>query len=220
MQFKTVKEFLAQTGKDAPLAAEEKLIKACRAGQPCILSETRPTSGTDANTLRAPLLRMLILGGTAECGLHERGVTVKGAWITGTLDLAYCTARGQTALDDCHFVEEPSFPSAKLNLLSLQRSHLPGLFAQGMEVSSSVFLRNLTATGTVAVNSAKIGGQLDCTGANLNGAGGKGAERPRGGNRAKHFSEQPDRHGHGRCERRQDRRAACMHRGHPERRRR
>ena len=63
MQFKSVKEFLTQTGKDAPTEAEEKLIAACRAGQECILSKTRPTSGTNANTLRAPLLRLLITGG-------------------------------------------------------------------------------------------------------------------------------------------------------------
>jgi len=171
MQFKTVEEFRAQTGKDKPSQAEEALIKACRAGEPCILSTTRPTSGTDANTIRARLLRLLILGGTTECGVHERGVTVVGAWVTDSLDLAYCTARGQTALDACHFFERTTFTSAKLNLLSLEGSHIPGLFAQGMEVSSSVFLRNLTATGTVDLNAAKIGGQLDCTRATLNGEG-------------------------------------------------
>ena len=63
MQFKTVEEFRAQTGKDAPTEAEVKLIAACRAGEPCILSKTRPTAGTNANTLRAPLLRLLITGG-------------------------------------------------------------------------------------------------------------------------------------------------------------
>ena len=43
MQFRTVEEFLAQTGKDAPTEAEEALIAACRAGEPCILSKTRPS---------------------------------------------------------------------------------------------------------------------------------------------------------------------------------
>lgn len=171
--FKTVNEFLALTGPDAPTTAERALIEACRAGEPCILSETRPTSGTDANTVRAPLLRLLILGGSPTCGLDERGVTLLGAWITGTLDLAYCTALGQTALNQCHFNQKPYFQEAELNLFSLRGSHLPGLFAQGMTVTGSVFLSNLTATGTVDVNSAKIGGQLAYDGASLNGAGGK-----------------------------------------------
>lgn len=170
--FKTVNEFLALTGPDAPTTAERALIEACRAGEPCILSRTRPTSGRDANTVRAALLRLLILSSTPNCGLHARGVTLLGAWITGTLDLAYCTALGQTVLHQCHFNEEPQFPSAKLNLLNLHGSHLPGLFAQGMAVTGSVFLRSLTATGTVDVNAAKIGGHLDCTGAVLKGAGG------------------------------------------------
>ncbi len=35
------------------------------------------------------------------------------------------------------------------------------LNAQGVKVGADLFLRNLTAKGTVAVNGAGIGGQLD-----------------------------------------------------------
>lgn len=171
--FRSVKEFLALTGKDAPTPAEHALITHCRAGTVCTISKTRPTTATPHNTIRAPLLRLLILGATPTCGLHARGVFVVGAWIEGRLDLAFCTARGQTVLDACHFTLRPSFAASKLTLLSLEGSHLPGLFAQGMQTEGYVFLSNLTATGTVDVTSAKIGGQLECNGATLNGAGGK-----------------------------------------------
>lgn len=74
MQFKTVAEFLAQTGKEAPTQAEEALIKACRAGERCILSETRPTTGTNANTIRSPLLRLLIKGSSLLSVVMDKNV--------------------------------------------------------------------------------------------------------------------------------------------------
>ena len=44
-------------------------------------------------------------------------------------------------------------------------SHLPGLFADGLEARGGVFLRDVTATGEVRLLGAKLGGDLDCTGA-------------------------------------------------------
>ncbi len=44
-------------------AAERALIAAVRAGEDCTLSTTRPDTATDANTIRADLLAVLITGG-------------------------------------------------------------------------------------------------------------------------------------------------------------
>jgi hypothetical protein len=50
-----------------------------------------------------------------------------------------------------------------------QGTALKALNAQGVEVGDSLFLRQITATGTVWAASAIIDGQLDCEGAILNG---------------------------------------------------
>jgi len=174
--FTTVDEFLALTGKDAPTPAEETLVAACRAGIPCILGDgTRPKEPVPERQVRAPLLRLLITGGTPVCGLAEAGVDLRGGWIVGKLDLAFATARGLTALISCTLPDLPNLHGARLRFLNLHGSELgAGLFAPGLRVEQSVFLRDgFGATGTVDLNRAKIGGQLDCSKGQFDGKGGR-----------------------------------------------
>jgi len=162
MPLTTIAAFEAQTGTDAPTPAETALIAACRTGLPCDLG-ARPSVATPDRTIRADLLRLLIIGGTTECGLDQVGVWLQGAWIEGMLDLRHATARGQTVLHACTFLAQPRLGQANLKLLSLDDSDLrQGLFAQQMTVAGSVLLRNVTATGTVDVMGAAVGGQLVC----------------------------------------------------------
>jgi hypothetical protein len=174
--FRNVAEFEALTGKDKPTTAERKLIEATRAGEPCVLCDpanpSRPEKASDKTRIRAPLLRLLILGGTPDCKLHETGVTLFGGWIEGALDLAYCTARGQTLLNFCCFTDRPSFYNAHLRQLDLDDSAFPGLTAQGARIEADLFLRRIAAKGAVDVNGAVIDGQLACEGARLHGTGG------------------------------------------------
>jgi hypothetical protein len=174
MSFKSIAEFLALTGEDAPTTAEKDLIEATQAGEDCYLCDedtpSLPTESTDETRIRAPLLRLLITGGSPACGLHERGVTLVGGWIDGPLDLAYCTARGRTGLNWCKFPDEPRLDQARFQLLSFNDSAFDnGLYAQELRVKGSLFLRRITANGTVDVAGAKVGGQLDCDGARLKG---------------------------------------------------
>lgn len=172
--FRSVKEFLA-VKNPAPSTAETALIAACRAGRDCTLNGgVLPAEGPpDPDlTIRADLIRLLILGGTAECGLHEAGVHLVGAFVTGELDLRFATGRGRLELNECRFDQMPRLDQARLDELSLEGSHLPGLFAQGAQIKGNLFLRRLTATRTVELNGAQIGGQLACEGASLNGGGG------------------------------------------------
>lgn len=173
--FRNLAEFEALTGADAPTKAERRLIRAMRAGEPCVLCDpdnpSLPSAATDSTSIRAPLLRLLITGGTPECGLHETGLRLVGGWIEGRLDLSYCAARGETLLNFCRFDETPSFYNAHLRQLDLEDSALPGLMAQGAKIDASLFLRRARSTGPVSVNSAAIGGHFSCTGAAFDGAG-------------------------------------------------
>ncbi|RYG90354.1 hypothetical protein EU803_14090 [Loktanella sp. IMCC34160] len=166
----SVQEFIEDNGP--LLAAEERLLEACRVGGVCRLG-TRPEVYRADREVRAEFLKVLILGGTKDCDLDPSRVWLEGAWISGQLNLSYRRAVGQIVLDNCRFVAEPRIEQARFDSLSLDGSHLPGLWAQGVQAKGDLFLRGITATGTVAVNGAQIGGQLDCTGATLDGAGGK-----------------------------------------------
>ena len=175
MPLTSIAEFEAT---ESPTPAETELIEACRAGQPCILNDgTRPTAPSDATQIRADLLRLLILGGTKDCGLHTSGVWLKGGYITDTLDLRFAKVRGRCVLDACRFDEQPQFAQTELAQLSLEGSHLPGLFAQGIKVEGDVFLSRLSAKGTVDVTGARIGGRLVCIHATFDGGLVKGVQQ-------------------------------------------
>lgn len=161
MPFTSIAEFEAT---ESPTPAETELIEACRAGAPCILGDgSLPPEGEPCpeRHIRAPLLRLLILG-TPESGLHPKGVMISGGHVTGQLDLSFARARGRCALDTCRFDEEPQFAQTELAQLSLQGSRLPGLYGQGIKVKGSLFLRRLKSKGTIALSGARIGSQLDC----------------------------------------------------------
>lgn len=120
--------------------------------------------GRDTRTVRADLLRYLITGGCDGCKVHDLGVQLKGAYVLGLLDLNYAQAKGATRLGNCHFEQIIVAQYCRFSVLSLEGSNLQnGMNAQGAETVGSVHLRNMvSAEGGVALNSAKIGGQLAC----------------------------------------------------------
>lgn len=178
MTFKSIAEFLDPKNGHRPTSAERKLIAATQAGRPCIFNDpknpTRPTGPSESTTIRAPLLRLLILGGTQDCRLHESGVWLEGGWIERKLDLAFCTSKGAAVFHYCHFSEKPNLIQTILPQLSLDDCFLPGLFAQGAKIAGSLSMNSISTSDTVDVNGAKIGEQLACADAILN--GGKGSE--------------------------------------------
>lgn len=151
--------------------AERRLIDAVRAGEDCELSTTRPEVASDANTIRAGLLALLITGGADGDDLGHHGVNLSGAYVKGQLRLTHQVAVGVTWLLACSFAESIDLRQAKFSLLSLNDCHLPGLSAQGAEVTADLLLRGISATRPVNLKGAQVGGQLDLKAARLDGNG-------------------------------------------------
>lgn len=151
-------------------SAEKQLIECCQSGEWCILGDgVRPTAPSDARTIHADLLRYLITGGGDGCVVHDLGVQLEGAYVPEMLDLGYAQAKGTTNLDHCHFEQNIYAQYCHFNTLSLQGSALQqGLNAQGAVIVGNVILRDkFSAKGCIRLNSAKIGGQLTCKGAQI-----------------------------------------------------
>lgn len=145
--------------------AEEQLIEACQKGEPYGLSDGElPPEGTPAPSrhIHADVLRYLILGGCDDCKVDDIGVWVKGAHVTGTLDLKLNTTRGAIRMQNSRFEEHIDCEQSECKQLVLNGSDLQDLFGQTMKVTGSVFLRNITTQATIDLNSATIGGQLAC----------------------------------------------------------
>lgn len=152
-----------------PTDAERKLIAASRMGKPCILGNNRPNppdpgqAPDPARTIRAPILRYLILGGCEACRVHERGVELVGAYIKDELNLSFATARGPTGLIQCWFSSSVMAMQAHLETLVLSGSALPALNANGVRVTGDLLLdHSFTADGEITLSGAIIGGHLGC----------------------------------------------------------
>ena len=72
--------------KDYDKPAEIALIEACRMGGGLQISTELPTEGTAENTIRAGLIRELLLG-TEDCKPPAQGLHIWGAWIYEHLSL-------------------------------------------------------------------------------------------------------------------------------------
>lgn len=148
--------------------AEKRLVANAAAGEPWMpegWNGQRPERASAANRIRSDLIRFLLLGGDADHPVHEAGVMLGGAWVTGTLSLRQVKAAVRLALPNSVLVETPDFMGTTLPELALGGSRLPGLIADGMVVAGDLFLNNgFTATGEVRLLGARIGGDLACRG--------------------------------------------------------
>jgi hypothetical protein len=126
-----------------------------------------PTAGDVDRQVRADLIRALLLGGDGLPAMHEKGLRLGGAWVTGTLDLEGCRIPRDIGLLDCRFDATPILRSAVIDTLSLDGSELPGLNADRLEARGDLLFRSATVSGLVALKGARLEGDLVFDGANL-----------------------------------------------------
>ncbi len=147
-------------------AAEAEILRAAASGDLAKIGETRPETENAECAVRAAFLRFLALGGDDEAPVHEKGLQVQGAWITGTLDLLNAQIAGMLVLARCRFVEIPALIDVQFRgVFSLAGCAVPGLEADRLTCRSGVLLRDgFLATGKIRLLGATIGGDLDCSG--------------------------------------------------------
>ncbi len=159
-------DFLDQDGKTGLLPAEQKLLTASIRGEWCELRPDRPSTDADPNErIRGSFLRFLALGGDDNVSIHEAGIQLSGAIITGELNLQAAKHVLPLQLHHCKFTDTPNFSYAHLASLSFTGTWLPGLVAVSAEISSALqFNDGFEAEGEVRFQGVKIGGLLSCSG--------------------------------------------------------
>ena len=168
---------------------EERIERDVASGRPTCISPSQRDSAAIPAAFLARFLRRHTY--------QERGVVLIGVKITGVLNLSDLTMTAPLRLRSCRFQRPLLLPRAQLYLLDLRRSKLEGLVIGEAIVEHSLLLdravlgatsrtgpvldgsllrvggrlsaRNVSAAGTVRLPGATIGGQLTCSGANLNG---------------------------------------------------
>jgi hypothetical protein len=100
--------------------------------------------------------------------LHEKGLRIQGAWITGRLDLQGMNCDHDLTLSRCRLEKPPSFINARMRGLHLGGCECPGLYADNARFEGSVFLRNeFVSTGEVSIPNVHIAGDLQICGATI-----------------------------------------------------
>lgn len=159
-------------GEEPWTTAEQRLIEKAHTGFVWFADEV-PEAATDENTIRANLIRHVVLGGCANCRVSEKSVKVLGAWVTGRLDFEGCDTGNDLGLYHCHLNQAPFLWDAHLGAVYFSGSHMPGLDAQRLRIDRSLHLRNgFRATGPVNLVGATIGGQMACDGSHFENAKG------------------------------------------------
>ncbi|MBK5928607.1 hypothetical protein [Rhodobaculum claviforme] len=126
-----------------------------------------PEAGDETRQVRADVIRLLLLGGPEVPRLHETGLRLGGAWISGRLDLEGCRIPRDIGLADCRFEFEPVLRSAMIDSLILDGSVLPGLSADRIEARGDIYLRAATVAGAIHLRGARLGGELVLDGAQI-----------------------------------------------------
>lgn len=156
-----------------------KLTNAARTGRPLDLAGARADlSDADhwgserkvpAEAIRATLLNP---------GLDPDpyGLTVRGADVTGVLELGFSRLPCRLALQHCRFVEPVIMQQIVVPALSFSGSRLNGLDLDNAQIDGDVHLDDgFTADGTVRALRAQIGGQLNLSRGTVRSLGGAAA---------------------------------------------
>lgn len=113
------------------------------------------------------MLRHLLI--ETDWPVHAKGVQLRGADISGPLDLEASALRCPLRLEECTFGDHQpvalSFATAPL--IALTRCRFAGISGDSLNVTANLDLRESVSAGPVRLSGARIGGSLMCFGTQL-----------------------------------------------------
>ncbi|MEU9302310.1 membrane-associated oxidoreductase [Streptomyces sp. NPDC048269] len=145
--------------------AERRIWDAFPRGEGVDFREHADETGTTGETwgpertVRAEVLTALLLNGP-HVGGQVAGLNIRGARITGKLNLRYAVVEHPIRLRACWFERKPLLYGAKLRYFVANDSTLPGLTADSVSVDVALKLSCCRITGPVRLAGARIGGGL------------------------------------------------------------
>jgi hypothetical protein len=145
-------------GMEEFTAAERALIEAVEGGTALFCN---------SDSIRGRVIREILIG-RLPIKPDPLALQLVGARIVGRFDLRHLVSGLGLTLVDCRIDEPLHAAGARLRLMDLSGSSLPGLYAEGLRLEESVFLRDkCTIAGSnrgkavVQLSGARIGGSLE-----------------------------------------------------------
>jgi hypothetical protein len=121
--------------------------------------------------IRAEVIRALLLGAGETVPGEIPAVRLRGAMITGRLDLIGATVAHSLVCDDCCFADKPRLVDSSVQTVRVTGSLLPGLNAARMRLSGILDLAGSQIPGMVRLQQARVDGQVCLNRAEIGAAG-------------------------------------------------
>ncbi|MEO0829741.1 MAG: hypothetical protein AAFY03_04705 [Pseudomonadota bacterium] len=153
---------------DTLTPAEEKLLAECHeTGRITFGDGERPEESTPDVTVRANVLRRLLLG-QGEVSLNPKGLRLRGAWVSGGLDLQGTDCNRDITLGNCTLEAPLNLVNARLRGLHLMGCEARGVMADNAHFAGSLYIRGNTACiGEISLAGARIAGDMQACGATI-----------------------------------------------------
>jgi hypothetical protein len=146
---------------------ETRMVEAAEFGD--LVEPSPDAAGLASVTIRAEVLCHLLVG--EEWKVASKGVWLRGVRITGRMDLEGAKVRCPLHLEICHLnsSEPVNLDYAEVPGMAFICCKLPGISGKTLTVNKDLSLAGSTVTGPVQLQVATITGDLDCSGARLQG---------------------------------------------------
>jgi hypothetical protein len=131
-----------------------------RAGDPAADDLDGAGSWGPARTVRAEVISALLLGACAAEPGHSPAVRLRGARITGRLDLMGATLNCPLVCEYCHFDREPRFVESSAKTVRLVHSRLPGFNGTRMRLDGILNFWSSVVDSVIRLDQAKVTGQV------------------------------------------------------------
>lgn len=154
------------------LAAVTGELADLQAGDPYVDDQVNASGWDSGRVVRAEVLADLLTGVRVPETGPIRAVRLRGARITGCLDLEDGELVCPLLLDSCALDEPVSLGGARAQSVRLARCLLPGVAADQLRTVGDLSFTGCTITGTVSLRSADVGADLDLREATIGGSGG------------------------------------------------
>jgi hypothetical protein len=131
-----------------------------RAGDPAADDLDGAGSWGPSRTVRAEVISALLLGACAAEPGHSPAVRLRGARITGRLDLMGATLTCPLVCEYCHFDGEPRFVESSAKTVRLAHSRLPGFNGARMRLDGILNFWSSVVDSVIRLDQAKVAGQV------------------------------------------------------------
>lgn len=135
-----------------------------------------PAGGADwgpERTIRAESIIRLCMEADPYKPVHAKGIRIKGAKITGVLDLEAVALSYPLELSSCWFEKQVDLTDAQVKTLRLSGSRVPGILANRVTAKGTLYFNNgFVSTGEILMNDARIEGSIGFDGSFLENLGG------------------------------------------------